>query len=1157
MKVLPASPLMLPLVLLVGVSISLHSELNAQTTASGAVAGVVTDQSLAVVAEAEVEIRNDENGTTQSTRTDRQGVYRFFFVPPDAYRLTVRHLGFREVKRSVNVLLGPTVSVNITLEIAEADSELTVSDEAPLIHAENGDASATMSQQQVSEVPNPGNDLTYIVQTTPGVVMNTDGPNATGMNFSILGMPSTSYLYSIDGVDNPPTGVLGLLLGQNQVEEATVVSTGYSGQFGNAAGGNINYITKSGNNQFHGNAQYYWNGRVLNANDWFNNAFGVARPFDIANQWAGSFGGPIKRDKLFFFFDTEGLRVLIPTMAQVIIPSPQFQAATIRNIDNRFGATSPSHMFYRKVFDLYNSASGAASALPGSFVPGDFGCLGPSLVSLLPAGVPCVMHFLANVGGPSQDALTAGRMDWNLARADRIFWRFQNDNGHTKLLSPINAVFDTATQQQWWQLHAVESHTLNASAANQFLFAYGHINFSNGVAELARAVATLPTHLFFNPPEQLADPGSSFQARNNLVQYQVSEDFVRAGQKHKIGFGLNLDRSSSKSFSSADVGWLGTTLDAFYKGGADPNSPADFSQLFQGFRSHTQYPTSWYHLGIYTQDAWRARPSLTITMTLRAEHQSNLVCGTHCFARLTGPYNAVSHDPNQSYNQAILTNRKRAFQGLDNILWSPRFSFAWQPLGVKHNTVLRGGIGIFYDSVDGVASYFVGNPPLANSFTVTGDILSPGENNSLFKKAADSNAAFLKAFASGETLAQIKGLVPSFIPPNVNVSEKHTHEPQYQRWSLQLQQAFGVDTSLSLGYFGHHGIHELVPNPSANAWGFGTLPPGRCADPVPDCAPDPRFSEVLELDTKGISNYNGMVISFQHRFSRWSQGLFQANYTYSHALDEVSNGGTAPFSNWARQPFTVTPQDPNNLRGAYGPADYDVRHSLNANYVWELPIKAALGGHGPDFLVGGWQVSGTIFMRTGLPYTVLDILPPADLISKNYFSILYAVPVRPLGSNPPCGKGAAVPLAPHPCLPTETLPDGTTPGPNALFMQPGCETGFDVGRLGAVGVCDGPTVSFHQGRNRFRGPRYFNTDFAIMKGTKLSRWEGATLGLGLQFFNFFNHPNFGFPVTGLGFPTGLITYLQQPPTSLLGTGPPWAPIDVAPRMIQLKAELKF
>src|SRR4029077_12414240 len=248
MRIWPMPPLLLTLALLIGVSLSFSNELNAQPTASGALAGVVTDQRLAAIAGAEVEIRGEAKGVIQSTRTDRQGQYRFFFFPPGAYPLKGRHAGFLGIRRTVNVLLGPAVSVNATLEIAKATTEITVTDEAPLMHAENGDTSTTVTQKQISEIPNPGNDLTYIVQTTPGVVMNTDVPNSPGMNFSILGMPSTSYLYSIDGVDNPPTGVLGLLLGQNQVQEATVVTTGYSGQFGNAAGGNINYITKSGSN---------------------------------------------------------------------------------------------------------------------------------------------------------------------------------------------------------------------------------------------------------------------------------------------------------------------------------------------------------------------------------------------------------------------------------------------------------------------------------------------------------------------------------------------------------------------------------------------------------------------------------------------------------------------------------------------------------------------------------------------------------------------------------------------------------------------------------------------------------------------------------------------------------------------------------------------
>src|SRR5438128_2112516 len=223
-----------------------------------------------------------------------------------------------------------------------------------------------MNQKQISELPNPGNDLTYVVQTAPGVVMNTDVQG--GANFSILGMPGFSYLHTMDGMNDNDSGynlsqvgALILLLGQNQIQEATVVSTGYSGQFGGAAGGNINYITKSGGNRFHGNAQYYWNGTVFDANHWFAKALGKPRPFSIANQWAASLSGPIKKDKLFFFADTEGLRIVVPQPSFVTIPSPEFETATITNIDSTFGLNSASDAFYRKIFNLYKNAPGASS----------------------------------------------------------------------------------------------------------------------------------------------------------------------------------------------------------------------------------------------------------------------------------------------------------------------------------------------------------------------------------------------------------------------------------------------------------------------------------------------------------------------------------------------------------------------------------------------------------------------------------------------------------------------------------------------------------------------------------------------------------------------------------------------------------------------------
>ena len=409
------------------------------------------------------------------------------------------------------------MSVNVTLQVAMASASVSVTEEASLIQAENGDVATTMNQKQISEVPNPGNDLTYIAQTAPGAIMNTD--MQAGANFSILGMPGNSYRYTVDGLSDNDTlyhtqlvGALFLLLGQNQIQEATVVSTGYSGQFGGAAGGNINYSTKSGGNVYHGNAQYYWNGRVFNANDWFNNAEGNPRPFDIANQWAGSLGGPIEKDKLFFFFDTEGLRLLIPQNFQVVIPSPQFEAATIANIDSIFGSTSASDAFYKKIFNLYNAAPGAGSGILGGLYPTDpGGCTGFTGLGAYPGTslpVPCAVHFITNRGRPSEDALTSTRLDWNASGTDRAFFRLQYDKGRSAYWTdPISPLFDIDLNLPWLQGQIIETHAFDSSAASQFLLAGSYIAPIYNVKNPAQTLAAFPTLLGFYVPGTFTNLG--------------------------------------------------------------------------------------------------------------------------------------------------------------------------------------------------------------------------------------------------------------------------------------------------------------------------------------------------------------------------------------------------------------------------------------------------------------------------------------------------------------------------------------------------------------------------------------------------------------------------------------------------------------------------
>src|SRR6266852_1477687 len=1156
---------LLPILLLVP---CLPNHLNAQTTTSGGLTGVVSDPSHAVVPYVNVEIRDNTKGTTQATKTDSDGVYSFFFVAPGSYMLTVSHPGFLEESQKINVLLGPAGTRNVTLKLAGTSATVKVTDEIPLLQAENGDVSTTVSRQQITEVPNPGNDLTYIAQTATSAVMNTDtlGISYAG-NVSILGMPGTSNLFTINGINDNNisanvnnSGVTGMMLGTNEVQEATIVSDGYSGQCGGAAGSNINYLTKSGDNAFHGNLLYYWNGSLLNANDWFDNAQGNPKPFDIAHQWAGSLGGPIKKEKLFYFFDAEGIRVILPNQQQVELPSAKFEAVTMTNIDSVFGAGSASHNFYRQVFDIYNQTPGASKATPGGFAPGDLGCNGWQGPQGLGTTDNCAVHFYENIDAPSNDSLVSGRADWNFAANDRAFLLVQYNFGNKALtLDPVNALFDSFAKQSAWQGQISETHTFGPTAANQFLLAGTYTYGVRSVADPAKTHAFFPYVLnFFNASGPFSDLGGwdffyAYPSGSGTTTFQISDDLVKTYGKHKIGIGGSFLRAYSTGFGYTFSGvgqLLPLSVDAFYWGGLDPDplkQGTDKTLLWQTFPLTTEQRIQAYSLGLYAQDEWHARSNLKLTVALRAEHESNPVCVARCFARFTGPFSSISHDPAQPYNQVILNHQKQAFPNTDSVVWSPRFGFAWQPLGVSHNMVLRGGVGIFYNwQLANVAGNLI---YLANFYNVSGFNLAPGEKNSLSKNAAAFNDAYVKALANGGTLAQIQAVDPFFAPPGFNNPASIIHSPQYQKWSLQAQQRFGAATSLTVGYIGYHGIHGFYGDPNVNAWGFGTYPAAICSrPPVPPCA-DPRFGVVTELKTSAISNYHGMVASFEHRFTEWGQGFFQANYTYSHALDEVSNGGLGNFTYGSSQ----APDDAKNLRTSYGPADYDVRHNLNANYVWELPLKELFRGHGRDLVMKGWQISGTVFARTGYPFTVFDFSEQGVLNSQNFGGVFYAVPAAPLGPLGPCGKGASYTSPVVPCFPQQQL--NGSPSPGALCVQAGCETGYNSGTLpGMGGACSGPSVTFAQGRNRFRSDKYFDTDFSLAKNSKIPRWENGVLTIGVQVFNLLNHANFGFPDPGISDGTfGQIFYLEQPPTTVLGSG---LNANASQRMIQLRGQIR-
>ena len=299
----------------------------AQSVTSGDLTGTVTDTSGAIIPQAAVTLKSTSEGSTQTTVTNQSGSYHFSLLKPGNYIVSATAPNMSETRRSVDVQLGQISSVMLSLNPHGQNQTIEVTAEAPLLQTENRNLTTTVDEKQIALQPNPGNDTTYYAQTAPGVVMNVGGTFGGYGNFAAFGLPPTSNLFTVNGNDNNDaflnlnnSGSSNLTLGANEMQEVAVVTNGYTAQYGRMAGVQMDSVTKSGSNQFHGNANYFYNGTVLNANDWFNPSTNTPRPFAVNNQWSASFGGPIIKNKTFFFADTEGLRYTLPSTQNIFLP---------------------------------------------------------------------------------------------------------------------------------------------------------------------------------------------------------------------------------------------------------------------------------------------------------------------------------------------------------------------------------------------------------------------------------------------------------------------------------------------------------------------------------------------------------------------------------------------------------------------------------------------------------------------------------------------------------------------------------------------------------------------------------------------------------------------------------------------------------------------
>jgi hypothetical protein len=1100
---------------------------RAQSLVSGDIAGVITDPTTAVISGASVELQNIDTGATQTTTSNADGLYRFTLLKPGHYTVTAKKENFKTAQHTgLTLQVGKVLTADFRLEVAAASTttiEVTAAQEV-LSASPNGSTSFTPLEVEI--LPSPGGDITNIALTAAGVTMNTQG-GGIGGNFSMNGLPGTSNLYTVNGENNMDpyfninnTGPTNLTLGANEIQEATVLASPYGGQYGQLSGAQVIMATKSGSNAFHGNLLYWWNGRAMNSNSWFNNYFGNAKPFSNANQWAGSFGGRIIRNRTFFFVDDEGLRFIVPSSQTAVIPTQAFADAVLANVTNLHPGEAGT---YQQMLNVLRNAPGSSAARN---LENSSACNRLSLPGFDPATQACAAQFEANPSAPASESYFAVRVDHKLTDRDNIYYRYKTDRGtQPSVIDPISPSFDALSKQPSWDNQISETHVFSPNSTNQFIASLSHY-----VAQFSQdqdlVASTLPYGVFTSGTVPFGSliPGVGAQGFNayglfpqgrNITQYQFIDDFTLVKGRHTLKFGENFRRYD---VSDRTIFYLNPQV---YFGYTD-NGLQNFADgvAFRYRRatvSASPVPIALWGIGAYAHDDWRVAPNLTITLGLRLEHNSNPVCQFNCFANFNGPFNSIasftSPDPGSvPYSADIDAGRHQAYHSADALNVLPSVGFSWSP-SKDAKTMISGGVGLFFDNAAAtLANDLLSNPPNAVRFTVQppAGVLpfdsGPAGAQAIFQASAN-------AFSIDKTYSQISteldALGVPFSAPGFNAVEGTIHSPRVLQWNFQVQRQIGPSTALIANYVGNRSDHLLYQTAWGNAYDGQGIYPGI----LPSAAPDPNYGLVTQYRSGTTANYNGLQITVRQQFAKGLSGHF--NYTWSHALDYVSNGGQNEFS---QADSLISQLVPGTLITNYADADYDIRHVVSADFIYAPRFN--MQNRFLNHLASDWQVGTKITWHTGLPFSVTD---GNASVTNGPLSIL----AIPTGGQIIGGGGCDKSAVDTPCL---------------------LSTGFvDGSALAAY-----PRFSF-QNRNMFRGPGYFNADLSLFRNFRLG--ETATFGVGMTAYNVLNHPNFANPDTNYSSPTfGMITSTVSQPNSPYGNG---LGFDGSVRAIQLSGKLTF
>jgi len=1191
---------MLVLLWIVGLAFSVP--MHAQV-AGASLSGTITDAQGGVVVGAKVSAKNVATGVTNETQSNASGIYTLVNINAGNYEVSISAPGFTTTVSKIQLTVGAQQSMNISLTVGQVSQTVEVTGAAPIVQTENATLSGNIESEQIVELPLNGRDWAQLATLEPGVVqvrvheqVTQPGGNLRGLGnqMTIDGNRPTQNVYRLNGIivndysNAGPGNVLGANLGVDAIQEFSVLTANYSAEYGFTSGGVINAITKSGTNGFHGNAYEFIRNKAFDSSDYLD--AGNKPPF-VRNQFGGSGGGPIMKNKLFVFADYEGIRQRqgVPVTDKVLSPNARLGIINDANgnpitpaqgIANGTLTSTGGCLFPNET----NLAPGQASACVDNFIHKYYEALAPAFNNGLIGPDFNTGNFLASADQAVDDDYGTARVDWTINDKDKVDAAMYRD--YSTWAKPGTFAFDTTGYTLPNMSVAIEeNHIFSPALVNSARIGWTQSIVTNpglSVSNPAMLDKTLGITMALNAPGVggqagggtvggVTGPGgfSPQGGFSDWVQnYQFFDDLSRSVGKHTLKFGFEFLRNHTDLVNGNGNGSVGFfDLNAFLQ-----NEP--ITVRMPTIPPWTAGNTKHYNrnsvFGGYVQDDWKFKSNLTINVGLRYEMSTipfekngKYVLLPTLWADPTGCVETITGLPSgcgSLRNQVFASNPTlRNFE--------PRVGFAWDPFK-NGKTSVRGGFGIFdvlpmpfmfglnaLQASPAGAELDLTNTNQAQGFTCTTQTLPacPLPQGSF----AQGLVAAAATAAPGGALASNSGRWQY-----TDANPKRNYVMQY---NFNIQRQITPNTSLTVAYAGSKALHNpfqtdtlntCFPTKTSAGWLFpnqSTEPGGICPSVtspaptgiVPGTMVNP-FISGLELSTGffGEAWYNSLQVNFAKKISHGFQ--YEVSFTWQKSFDTSS--GSFAGDNFSSAATAATPWwDLSIVRGL---SDFNITRNLSVNWLYQIPTPKSWNG--PAGLIAkGWGVEGLLDLSDGAP-----IWPLAGFNSD------------PLGQNNT--EPMDIPdLAPG-CTPKNAVQPGNIQylkpscfiypkAPNMQFALANCNQTPAFGKNGATGTLASfgldpltcTNLLGHLPRNSIIGPGLFNVDMSIVKDTHIAKFgETFDIQFRAEFFNILNRTNFAPPSDQL------VTFDPN-----YGDQPSFGQLDQAPqvpmRQIQFGLKLVF